>query len=42
MHFGLGQATKAEQIEIRWPNGKSTTLKDVAANQILTVVQPAN
>jgi hypothetical protein len=40
-HFGLAAATKAELVEIRWPNGQRTELKDVAADQILTVVQDA-
>ncbi|NLX55488.1 MAG: CRTAC1 family protein [Planctomycetaceae bacterium] len=40
-HFGLGTATKADRVEIRWPNGQRTELKDVAADQILTVVQDA-
>ncbi len=39
--FGLGQAEKADAVEIRWPNGTVTELKDVAAGQILTVVQDA-
>ncbi len=39
-HFGLGDATRADRIEIRWPSGKTTLLKDVAADQILTVVEP--
>src|SRR6266508_145996 len=37
LHFGLGQYEKADMIEIRWPNGQIETLKDVAANQILTI-----
>ena len=41
LHFGLGQATKAERVEIRWPDGRTTQLQDVPANQILTAVQPA-
>ena len=40
-HFGLGAATQAETIEIRWPNGETQELKDVAADQILVVVQGA-
>lgn len=38
-HFGLGNATKADTIEIRWPNKQTTKLKDVKANQILNVIQ---
>lgn len=40
-HFGLGKAKQADRVEIRWPNGKITELKNVAANQFLQVVQPA-
>ncbi|MHA2314740.1 MAG: CRTAC1 family protein [Candidatus Hermodarchaeia archaeon] len=38
-HFGLGNATQADTVEIRWPNRQTTKLKDVKANQILTVIQ---
>ena len=38
-HFGLGKADKADSVEIRWPDGRTTQLKNVAANQFLTVVQ---
>ena len=37
-HFGLGKADKADSVEIRWPDGRTTQLKNVAANQFLTVV----
>ena len=40
-HFGLGKATKAEKVQIRWPDGKTTVLSDVPADQILKVEQPA-
>jgi hypothetical protein len=39
-HFGLGDADKADRVEIRWPDGRTTQLTDVPANQILTVVEP--
>lgn len=38
-HFGLGKATKADTVEIRWPNKQTIKLTDVKANQILTVIQ---
>lgn len=38
-HFGLGSATRAERVEIRWPDGEVQELADVAADQILEVVQ---
>jgi hypothetical protein len=40
-HFGLGKAEKADRVQIRWPDGRTTQLQDVPANQILTVVEPA-
>lgn len=42
LHFGLGTATRAEKIEIRWPDGQQSVLEDVPANQLLTVIQDAN
>jgi hypothetical protein len=36
-HFGLGDRTRAEKLEIRWPGGGVEQLTDIAANQILTV-----
>jgi len=38
-HFGLGQAVKADRVEIRWPDGTTTVLTDVQSNQVLTVIQ---
>jgi hypothetical protein len=37
VHFGLGPATSAESIEIRWPSGIRQTLKGVPAGQILRI-----
>jgi hypothetical protein len=36
-HFGLGAETVADGIEIRWPSGITQTLKQVKADQNLTV-----
>ncbi len=41
LHFGLGRDTVVEQLEIRWPSGVVTQLRDVACDQILTVKEPA-
>ncbi len=41
LHFGLGDATQADRVEIRWPGGKTTVLTNVPADQIMTVVQPS-
>lgn len=38
-HFGLGKATRADTVKIRWPDKQTTRLKNVNANQILTVIQ---
>jgi len=38
-HFGLGKSTKADTVEIRWPDRQTTKLKDVDSNQIITVIQ---
>jgi hypothetical protein len=38
VHFGLGRSEKVD-VKIRWPNGRSTALSDVAANQTLQVIQ---
>ena len=36
-HFGLGEDTKAESIEIHWPSGIVQTLRDVAGDRILQI-----
>jgi hypothetical protein len=40
-HFGLGPATTVDRIEVLWPTGESETIKNVAANQIVTIQQGA-
>ena len=39
VYFGLGNATVVDQIELAWPTGVKQVLKNVAADQILTIVQ---
>jgi enediyne biosynthesis protein E4 len=41
LHFGMGQEHVAQRIEIRWPSGIRQTLKDIPADQILQVDEPA-
>ncbi|MEH6658255.1 VCBS repeat-containing protein [Leeuwenhoekiella marinoflava] len=36
-HFGLGASTRVDSVVVTWPNGKQTRLKDVAANQQLSL-----
>jgi hypothetical protein len=40
-HFGLGDATSADLVRIEWPLGIVQELTNVAANQILTITEPA-
>jgi hypothetical protein len=42
LHFGLGPATQVDALEILWPDGSSTKLETVKANQILEVRQPSS
>jgi hypothetical protein len=39
VHFGLGRATRAERLEIRWPSGVVDVLQDVEAGQIVIVTE---
>jgi hypothetical protein len=39
LHFGLGAAKKMESVEIRWPNGKVETLRNVAGDAMYTIVE---
>ena len=39
VHFGLGDATRVERIDVRWPAGDVETIRDVAADQIVTVTE---
>jgi len=37
LHFGLGANDKMTEVSIRWPNGETETLRDVAADFIYTI-----
>jgi len=41
VHFGLGAEKNIASLEIRWPSGIVQKLKNVRADQILTVKEPA-
>jgi hypothetical protein len=32
LHFGLGEATRIESVEVRWPSGKVDRYSGLAAN----------
>jgi hypothetical protein len=36
-HFGLGRSESVARLEVRWPNGRTEVLQNVAANQIVTI-----
>jgi hypothetical protein len=40
VHFGLGQNTSVDLVEIHWPSGIIQELKDVPGDQILKVKEP--
>jgi hypothetical protein len=37
--FGLGDATKVDELRVRWPNGKTQSFKDLPVNQRILVVE---
>jgi len=41
LHFGLGTAAAAEAIEVRWPNGRVETLKDIRGGRLVTIKEGA-
>ncbi len=41
VHFGLGSSKTIREIDIRWPSGIHQVLHNVAADQILTIEEPA-
>ncbi len=42
VHFGLGQAQKVDEIEIRWPSGTVQVIKDAGVDQILHIKEPGD
>jgi hypothetical protein len=41
VHFGMGTSKTAREIAIQWPSGISQVLRNVAADQVLEVKEPA-
>ncbi len=39
IHFGLGKDAQADELTVQWPNGKTTALQNVKANQRLVLKQ---
>jgi hypothetical protein len=40
-HFGLGDATNVAVLRLEWPSGTVQEFRDVAARQMLTIVEPS-
>jgi len=38
-HFGLGQRTQVDELEIRWPSGQVDLLPDISADQKIRVIE---
>ena len=41
VHFGLGRNATADLVEIRWPSGIVQQMRNVAADRIVMVKEPA-
>ena len=41
VHFGLGSAAIVDSIELAWPSGTKQVLKNIRADQVLTVTEAA-
>ena len=37
LHFGLGEHTRADKVELTWPSGKKETLANLAADRFYTI-----
>jgi len=40
LHFGLGSSAVVDRIEISWPSGTVQNLRKIAADRLLTVIEP--
>jgi hypothetical protein len=41
LHFGLGDATRADAIEVHWPSGNVETVRDVPGRRVVTIREGA-
>jgi hypothetical protein len=39
-HFGLGKESRIEVVEVRWPDGTTSRMESVKADQVLEIRQP--
>lgn len=40
VHFGLGAASRVDELEVRWPGGQVHRLEDVEARRVVKVIEP--
>ena len=40
LHFGLGDATRVDRCEIRWPGGRVQTVQNVSIDRVQEIVEP--
>ena len=39
MQFGLGKAGQADSVQVTWPDGSTSALQNVKANQLIELQQ---
>jgi hypothetical protein len=37
LHFGIGDATKVDRVEILWPSGRKEAFENLKADQLVTL-----
>jgi len=42
LHFGLGQATSVDQLEVRWPSGQVDFISAIPADQYIRIIEGRN
>lgn len=42
VHFGLGDSSRIDRLDIYWPSGRHQVLEDIGVNQQLELVEPSN
>ncbi len=42
VHFGVGKAQQLDDVEIRWPSGRTQRLDHLAVNHVIDVTEPAH
>jgi hypothetical protein len=40
LHFGIGSSAMVDVVEVAWPGGRKSVLRDVNADQTITVREP--